>query len=59
MAEPVLTRTRRWPLMYLIMAYCFGAFTTILVLGLLYLGWQHHREDRRQRKAQLQAFKRD
>jgi len=45
--------------MYLIMAYCFAAFTTILVLGLLYLGWQHHRDERRQRKAQLEAFKRD
>jgi hypothetical protein len=45
--------------MYLIMAYCFGAFTALLVLGLLYLGWQHHRDGRRQRKAQLEAFKRD
>jgi len=45
--------------MYLIMAYCFGAFTTILVLGLLYLGWQHHREERRQRKVRLEAFKRE
>jgi len=44
--------------MYLIMAYCFGAFTTLLVLGLLWLGWQHNREEARQRKEQLDAFKR-
>ena len=44
--------------MYLIMAYCFGAFTTLLVLGLLWLGWQHNREEARQRKEQLDMFKR-
>ena len=45
--------------MYLIMAYCFGAFTVILVLGLFFLGWQHHRDERRQWKAQLEASKRN
>jgi hypothetical protein len=36
--------------MYLIMAYCFGAFTAIMVAGLLFLGWQHHREEARREK---------
>jgi len=59
LVAPVLQRTQRRPAMYLIMAYCFGAFTTLLVLGLLYLGWEHHRQERLQRQAQLEAFKRD
>lgn len=43
--------------MYLVMAYCFGAFTALLLLGLFYLGWQHHRAEVRRQKAQWKAFK--
>jgi hypothetical protein len=44
--------------MYLVLAYCFGAFTAILVTGLLWLGWWHHRKENRREKERLEAFKR-
>jgi hypothetical protein len=44
--------------MYLILAYCFVAFTAIMVSGLLFLGWQHHREEARRERERKEAFTR-
>jgi hypothetical protein len=44
--------------MYLIMAYCFGAFTAIMMAGLLWLGWQHNREEVRREKERRETFTR-
>ncbi len=32
------------------MAYCLGAFTALMVLALLWLGWEHRRDEARQEK---------
>jgi hypothetical protein len=44
--------------MYLIMAYCFAAFTAVMVVGLLFLGWQHHHDEARREKERREAFTR-
>jgi hypothetical protein len=44
--------------MYLIMAYCFAAFTAIMMAGLLWLGWQHNREEVRREKERRETFTR-
>jgi hypothetical protein len=44
--------------MYLIMAYCFVAFTAIMVAGLLFLGWQHLRDEARHEKERKEALTR-
>jgi cytochrome b subunit of formate dehydrogenase len=44
--------------MYLIMAYCFVAFTAIMVAGLLFLGWQHHRDEARHEEERKEALTR-
>lgn len=38
--------------MYLVMAYCLGAFTALMVLTLLWLGWEHRQDEVRAAKAQ-------
>jgi hypothetical protein len=42
--------------MYLIIAYCLCGFTAIMVAGLLFLGWQHHRDEARREKERREAF---
>jgi Flp pilus assembly protein TadB len=44
--------------MNLIMAYCFVAFTAIMVAALLFLGWQHHRDEARHEKERKEALAR-
>jgi hypothetical protein len=41
--------------MYLVMAYCLGAFTALMVLGLLWLGWEHRRDEAQAAKAQRES----
>jgi hypothetical protein len=38
--------------MYLAMAYGLGAITSLMVLALLWLGWEHRRDEARAAKAQ-------
>jgi hypothetical protein len=33
--------------MYLVMAYCLGVFTALMVLALLWLGWENRRDEAR------------
>jgi hypothetical protein len=41
---------------YLIMCRCFGAFTAIVMAGLLWFGWQHNWEEaRRERERSIEA----
>jgi hypothetical protein len=37
--------------MYLMTALCFVTFTTAMLLGLIWLGWQNHRAQARREKA--------
>jgi hypothetical protein len=36
--------------MYLIMAYGLGVLTLVMVLALLWLGWQHRRDEARRNR---------
>lgn len=38
--------------MYLVLSYCLGAFTALMALTLLWLGWENRRDQARAAKAQ-------
>jgi hypothetical protein len=42
---------------YLILAYCFVAFTAAMVLLLLWLGWEHRRDEARRDENRRDPFK--
>ena len=46
------------PIAFLVLAYCFAAFTAIMVAGLFWLGWWHRREERRRDEERRKAFTR-
>jgi hypothetical protein len=48
---------REVPYVYLVLAYCFCAFTTIMVVGLFWLGWWHRREEGRREEARRETFR--
>src|SRR5262245_27083328 len=41
---------------YLVLAYCFGAFTAIMVAGVFWLGCWHRREEARSEQERRDAF---
>ena len=51
-------RMRDVPYAFLVLAYCFAAFTAMMVVGLFWLGWWHRREERRRDQERREAFTR-
>jgi len=49
---------REVPFAFVMLAYCFAAFTAMMVTGLFWLGWWHRREERRRDEERRKAFTR-